>query len=564
MALLDEYIVGVDGPWSDEEAAHLWRRAGFGATPSERTTAVGAGDQVAFQAAVDALVNTQPQDPYLDQPAGTGTGAIGDPLADLPNDTSDLGLVKTPISKRSMQAHWIYRMRYTSQPLQEQLTLFLHDHMVSEWVKVTSGITSQVNQGNDGVPPPTGFQSCTTGTLPYDPLRRTLFAIDLLMTQNYLFRATGIDDFRQLLINITRDPCMLLYLDNVLNRKGRAQENYAREVMELFSMGVGNYSENDVQEVAKCFTGETLPLRGCSNDYQYDVYGFDPALHEPGNKTVFGQTITFDGTGQETVDVIDKILAKVSVNPDVSGLTPPYNTLPAAAVYMAWKLLQWFVGRDFQLSPTPDLAVLELADYMRGTDAGVYPQRRYPYDVRAVLRKLFLSKLFVDSAYRYNLVKTPADYVVMALRMIGIGEGFAQFNGPADRMADMGMSLFEPPNVAGWNHGNTWITSGNVIQRFNYANRIGQAVLNGTAGDAWLDNLLTTNGWLPADPADHPAIIDYFATRLIQIPLTLEEQTALTAFLDTYPLVGSGNEPMRNKIRGIIHMLMAMPRFQLK
>ncbi|HRI88613.1 MAG TPA: DUF1800 family protein, partial [Candidatus Hydrogenedentes bacterium] len=127
-----------------------------------------------------------------------------------------------------------------------------------------------------------------------------------------------------------------------------------------------------------------------------------------------------------------------------------------------------------------------------------------------------------------------------------------------------GMSLFEPPNVSGWNHGNTWITSGNVIQRFNYANRIGQTILNGTAGDAWLDNLLTTNGWLPADAADHPAIVDYFASRLIQIPLTVDEQTTLVSFLDTYPSVGSGNEPMRNRIRGIIHVLMSMPRFQLK
>jgi len=564
MAMLDEYIVGVDGLWSDEEAGHLWRRAGFGATPAERTAAVGSGDQAALQAAVDTLVDMQPQDPYLDQPSGTGTGIAGDPLDDLPNDTSDLGLVKTPISKRAMQAHWIYRMRYTSQPLQEQLSLFLHDHMVSEWGKVISAITTQVNQGNDGVPPPAGSQTCTSGSLPYDPTRRTRIAIELMLTQNYLFRSQGIDDFRQLLINITRDPCMLLYLDNVLNRNGRPQENYAREVMELFSMGVGNYSENDVQEVAKCFTGETLPLRGCTNDFQYDVYGFSPSLHEPNNKTVFGQIVTYDGTGLETISVIDKILSKLSVNPDVSGLTPPYNTLPATAVYMSWKLLQWFVGRDFQLLPTPDPAVLELADYMRGTDAGAYPMRRYPYDFRAVLRKLFLSKLFYNSAYRYNLVKTPADYVVTALRMIGIGEAFAQFNGPADRMGDMGMSLFEPPNVSGWNHGNTWITSGNVIQRFNYANRIGQTILNGTAGDAWLDNLLTTNGWLPADAADHPAIVDYFASRLIQIPLTVDEQTTLVSFLDTYPSVGSGNEPMRNRIRGIIHVLMSMPRFQLK
>ena len=270
MGLMDEYQVGIDGPWGDEEASHLYRRAGFGATPAERAAVVGGGAQQDLRNAVDALVNFAPSDPHLDRPAGTGTGVQGDPLADLPDDLSDLGQVKTPIGLRAMQGHWLYRMRYTSQPLQEQYTLFLHDHMVSEYAKVSDGIQNEAVFGNDGS---AMGQQCTGGTLAPDPLRRNRIVTELMLTQNYRYRMTGMDDFRQLLLDISRNPCMLIYLDNMLNLKGRPQENFAREVMELFSMGVDNYSENDVQEVAKvsrerrspCADARTIIVLTCTS-----------------------------------------------------------------------------------------------------------------------------------------------------------------------------------------------------------------------------------------------------------------------------------------------------------
>jgi hypothetical protein len=555
MAVLDTYLVGTDGPWTDREAAHLWRRAAFGAIPAQRAAAVGVGDQAAFEAAVDALVDIAAADPYLDQPAGTGTGVVGDPLADLPDDTSDLGNLKNPTALRHLQAHWIYRMRYSSQPLQEQLCLFLHDHMVSDYPKIFDDIDDKVNAGNDGSQ---GGQSCTTGTLAPDSGRQKRLALDLLDIQNDLFRGTGIDHFRDLLINITRDPAMLLYLDNKKNKAGRPQENYSREVMELFSMGVGNYNENDVGAIAACLTGERLPWSGCSNDYQFDLYGFEAAKHEPGNKVVFGTTVFEDMTGKETEDVVDLILAKVSVAPDVSGLAPPYNNLPATAIYLSWKLLTWFVSHDIQLSPVPDTAVLELADYMRGDDAGVYPQRRYPYDMRAVLRKLFISKYFYDTANFYTMIKNPADFVVCALRSLDLWEDFNTSSGPANRMGAMGMALYEAPNVAGWDHGAAWISSVSLIERYNYANRIGQEILTTTEGDAWVDGLLAVNGGSFTDANDHTGMLAYFVPRLIQDTLTPAEESELLSFLGTFP------QGYRKKIRGLIHVMMAMPKYQLK
>ena len=291
-------------------------------------------------------------------------------------------------------------------------------------------------------------------------------------------------------------------------------------------------------------------------------YGFAAILHEPGTKTVFGHAIPQNLVGQETIAVIDLILSKVAVAPDASALPLPYTDLPATAIYIAWKLLCWFVSSDIPLLPTPHPAVLELADYFRGADGGAYPARRYPFDVRATLRRIFLSKFLYDSSNFYSMVKTPADFVTMALRMLQIGEAFTSNQGPAVRMGGMGMTLFAPPNVAGWNHGKAWITSGNLIQRFNYANRIAEVVLGGSAGNAYIDALLQSNGGPLLNVSDHAGMIEHFRDRLLQVPLQDAEMTLLQSFLSSVP--GTGTALYRAKIRGLIHVMLTMPRFQLK
>lgn len=552
MALLDEYQVGADGPWSDAEAAHLHRRAGFGATPEERLVAVGNGSQTAFRAAVDALVNISAEDPHLDQPAGTGAGVYGDPIADLPDDTSDLGLVKKPDDIVPLIGWWLYRMRYTSQPLQEQLTLFLHDHFVSEWSKIVPKVLAAV--AGSGCYP----------ELSLDELGALVrgIAIKGMVDQNNLYRREGIDNFRDLLLHVTRDPVMLSYLDNLENRKGRAQENYAREMMELFSLGVGNYSEQDIREIAKVLTGETIPNFDCAHDFDAS-YGFVPNIHEPGNKFVFGNTITekFDGT--ETEEVIDLLMQKVSVAPFVENLAAPYNDLPATAVYMSWKLLRWFVSHNVTLNP-PDPIVLELAHYMRGSDGAAYPQRRFPYDFRAVLRKLFLSKFFYDAQHRFAMYKVPADYVIGILRGLGINDQFTSLNGPGTQMVLMGMILFIPPNVSGWQHGKAWITSGSLIARYNYADYLSEyhAFLNPQwAGQ--IQNLLAANGGPINGEDDFDGTIDYFADRLIQDELTSDERELLRDFLAGMPVQNPLNK-FRDRVLGLVHVMLTLPKAHLK
>lgn len=550
MALLDPYQVGVDGPWSSVQAAHLLRRAGFGGIPSEIAEAVGDGSQLAMEQAVDALVDVLPEDPLLDGPHGPDN--FGGSLASLPNDDSDEGKIRNPVDSRSLAAHLFYRMFFTSQPFQEQFNLFLHDHFVSTYARLETVIAQ--------------FQST---------LDRRVTTAQILLDQNKLLREIGADSFRETLIRISREPAMLIFLDNWINGLGvgRAQENYAREVMELFSMGVDNYSEEDVREIAKCFTGEALPnFRDDGAPDAFD-YGFRVGNHVLGIKTIFGLPVIESLTGNELEQVVDLILARVSVNPDVSGLEAPFNTLPASAVHMSWKLLRWFLNQNLVLDP-PDPVILELADYMRGSDGLDYPMRRFPYDFRACMRKLFLSKEFQNVDNYFSIVKTPADFCISALKysQAAVGRGpdtfdyNTQFFGgesPVNRMRDMGMELFNPQDVSGWRHGLPWINAEYLLNRYAFV----ESNLLRAPTNPEVNALSTANGGFLA-PDDHAAMIQYFVDLIIQDDLETWAPGAtaeLTAFLaETASTIFNTEARFETQIRGLIFLLMSTPMWQMK
>lgn len=550
MALLDPYEVGVDGPWSAREAAHLLRRAGFGGIPEEIDAAVGDGSQAAMEEAVDTLINFTPEDPHLDGPPGPDN--FGGSLASLPNDDSNEGKTRNPIDSRSLAAHLFYRMFFTSQPFQEQFNLFLHDHFVSTYARLETVIQQ--------------FQ----GTLD-----RRATAARVLLDQNKLLREIGVDSFHETLIQISREPAMLIFLDNWVNGLGvgRAQENYAREVMELFSMGVDNYSEEDVREIAKCFTGETLPnFRDDGAPDAFD-YGFRVGNHVRGTKTVFGFQIDEDLNGGELEAVVDLILSRVSVNPDVSSLEAPYNTLPAASVHMSWKLLRWFLNQNLVLDP-PDPVILELADYMRGSDDADLPMRRYPYDLRACMRKLFLSKAFQDPAHYFSIVKPPADFCISALKysQAAVGRGPETFDynpqffgdqSPVNRMRDMGMELFNPLDVSGWRHGLPWINAEYLLTRYAFV----ESNLLRAPGDVEVNALSTTNGGF-LDPTNNAAMLQYFVDLIIQDDLETWAPGAtaqLMAFLEESAATIFNTETrFETQVRGLIFLLMSLPVWQMK
>jgi len=288
-----------------------------------------------------------------------------------------------PIKLDPLRTWWLIRMVTTSNPLLEKLTLFWHGFLPTDFRKLGNKQPHMYNQ-------------------------------------NVLFRQQGLGNFRTLLQAISRNPAMMIYLDLQTSRKVAPNENYARELMELFTMGPGNYTELDVREAARALTGWTV---------RDDASVFNPKQYDDGSKNFLGRT---GNLGME--DVIDQILAQ-----------------PATAPFVATRVARYFV------TPSPS------ADYIRRL-AGVLVKTRW--DLKALLRTIFLSQEFVAPAAYRALVKSPAEYVAGALRAVGGGP--ATVPAAVNRMASMDQVLFDPPTVAGWPSDAGWITSNTVLGRMNF------------------------------------------------------------------------------------------------
>jgi uncharacterized protein (DUF1800 family) len=282
-------------------------------------------------------------------------------------------------------------MLATASPLTERMTLFWHNHFVSSQQKVR-------------------------------PAR-------LMYAQNATFRAHAVGDFRALLHAAATEPAMELYLDSVQNRRGAPNENFAREVMELFTLGEGHYSEQDVKEAARAFTGWSL-------DRDSGTFLFRPRLHDDGVKTIFGKRGNFDGD-----DVLDLILAR-----------------PETSRFIVDKLWREFV------SPEPDpAAVARIAERFRASG----------YDVKVALRGLLLDPAFWARDNRGTLVKSPVELVVGTLHSLQLSPRA----GLPYALAAAGMSqnLFAPPNVKGWPGGERWINTTTLLARKQFLERLARA-----------------------------------------------------------------------------------------
>jgi uncharacterized protein (DUF1800 family) len=290
-----------------------------------------------------------------------------------------------------LRAWWMREMLSTPSPLTERMTLFWHNHFTS---------------GQDKVPYP-----------------------QQMALQNMLLRRDALGNFGELLHDVAKDPAMLQYLDGASNRKGKPNENFAREVMELFTLGEGHYTQRDVSEAARAYTGWSL-------DPDTQSYVWRANQHDDGEKTVLGETGTFDGD-----QVLDILLAR-----------------PETATFITTKLWREFV------SDTPDPArIAPIAAQFRASH----------YDIKVALRGLFLSDAFWDDANRGVLVKSPVDFVVGTLRGFDIGyDNTAPFVGET---RTLGENLFYPPNVKGWPGGTTWINSSTLLARKQFVEQLFRA-----------------------------------------------------------------------------------------
>ncbi len=341
--------------------AHLLRRAGFGATPAELDQYLAMG----YEATVDWLLN------YQDRP---------DP-ADVLAEVLAFDFTRRDELKR----WWVARMLKTNRPLQEKMTLFWHGLLTSGFSKVNKP--------------------------------------ELMKQQNELLRANALGNVRTLLKAVSKDAAMLVWLDGNNSRKKAANENYARELMELFTMGIGNYTEADVKESARAFTGWTINKDTLQAEFR-------KAQHDDGVKTFLGQT------GRWSADDIVDIILRQRV----------------AAEYLSRRLFTFFGYRN----PSHDTVGL-LADVFSASN----------WDIKAVMRALLLSDEFSSSQAYRALVKSPADYVVGVLRTLKVE---TDGDGMPFQLREMGQDILDPPNVAGWPGGGAWINSATWLQRVNFAN----------------------------------------------------------------------------------------------
>ncbi|MGI9243949.1 MAG: DUF1800 domain-containing protein [Verrucomicrobiales bacterium] len=349
------------GTWTRGEAAHLLWRTQSGAGTGEVDRVLSDGLEVT----VGRLVTPQAE--------GEEFLATESVLSQSARSSRSIGALKN---------WWFYRMLHTANPLAEKMVLFWHNHFATSNRKVRSA--------------------------------------QHMAVQNQLIREHCLGRFDRLLGGMARDVAMLKWLDSNANRKRQPNENFAREVMELFTLGVGNYTEHDIKEAARAFSGWHL---------RNEKFWLNRGQHDGGTKTVFGRSGEFGGE-------------------DILRLCLAHEACPRL---LAGKLLKTFV------SPNPDIPTTEaLAASIRG----------HAFDMARVMAELLCSEAFFAPAARRSLIKSPAELVLGSYRALGVRAKLPQ---SVQLMADLGQSLFEPPTVKGWEGGRLWINATSMLQRTNFA-----------------------------------------------------------------------------------------------
>ena len=402
--------------------AHLMRRAGFGATRDELEAYAARG----YDAVVEELLH--PGEPH-----------------NLPDDILRRYHVDISESRQldGAAANWVYRMVSTQCPLEEKMALFWHGLFATGY--------SKLNQGR------------------------------ALLDQIDMFRRHGLGDFGTLLVELSKDPAMIIWLDNNNNHKGAINENYGRELLELFSMGIGNYTEQDIKECARAFTGWTLGnAEYMSVRAQKDSiwpygriawhFAYRDEDHDDGEKTFLGETGRFNGE-----DVVDIIVRQ-----------------EATARFVCGRLFQFFAADEVDEEGEGVVEAMMNAYFESG------------HEIRAVLRSLFTSDYFRSERARFARMKGPVEVVVSAVRMAGSYRsptlGVQQVGNQA---FFMGQGLLQPPTVEGWHEGTEWIESGALVERVNFASKeLGDVQKPGVR--AIIDRLANDNGGVlsPEDLVD--------------------------------------------------------------
>ena len=396
---------------------HVMRRAGFGMSAAD----VAAFDGVGIPSMITHLVDYERIPDDVDS-------KIGRP--EYVGVTSAQGAFSPNTNLDHARQRWLFRMVHSQRPLQEKMTLFWHNHFATAASKVLGSTTAI--QG-------TKMMVNKTGELP-GPAGQ----LETLRT-----RALG--KFRDLLVEMAKDPAMLVWLDGRLNTRLRPQENFGREIMELFTLGVGNYTEQDVYAAARVFTGWNIRLVGAVNtpNAYYEPF-FSPANHETTAKTF---TFPIYANGSKTIP------ARTAADGMQDGLDfiAALARSPITAQRLARKLWSFFVSDS--LPPDPEFISGSATAYLANDT-----------DMRSMVAYVLRSRQFQSLQHAYARYSWPAEFVARSIKEVG-WNGYS-IDGARQSLAAMGQTLYEPPDVAGWELGEGWFTTGAMLSRMNFASAL--------------------------------------------------------------------------------------------
>jgi uncharacterized protein (DUF1800 family) len=485
--------------WNESAAAHLLSRATFGGTPEE----IEATHRKGLSAAVRELVDGSTEAAHAPPPVWAKAGNIQQQRMEIRKaKQSGENFREKARQFRMMKGEeildlrrwWLERMMNGPAPLLEKMTLFWHGHFATSVQKVQHGYW--------------------------------------MWLQNDTLRRNALGNFRMLVENISRDPAMMIYLDLRQSQKEHPNENWARELMELFTVGIGNYTEQDIRESARAFTGYRL-------DLTTQQFRFAPFQQDRGPKTFMGNTGPFNGD-----DIIDILVKK-----------------PACAQFIGRKLWRFFVEDD----PPPQI-VDSIGERIRA----------HNFEMRPLLSEIFSSAEFYSDKAMGTQIKSPVQYIVQTCKLLQ-----TQLPPPIvaqNAMRQMGQILFAPPNVKGWDGGKAWISTSTLLFRYNFAGYLingdamspegvptrSQGGADAFGGAARIAEQIRRDPidimkLAPSELRDKPReLVSLLSKRFFQSRLTEKEIDTFVQYLETRK-PDTSDETMR----GLVHLMMSTPQFQL-
>jgi uncharacterized protein (DUF1800 family) len=475
---------------------HLLRRAGFGAGPGD----LNALARLTPAGVVEYLLNVESQPDDVDAKIGASSYAT---------ITAANRAFAPDLDIEHARQRWLFRMLHSQRPLVEKMSLFWHNHFATAYSKLNGLVggvlaTKMLNLVAGSYPGPQG--------------------------QLETFREMGLGRFRDLLIAMAKDPAMLFWLDGRTNTKARPQENFGREIMELFTWGLGNYVEQDVYAAARVFTGWNLTFsRGADDNTSYYEFFYNAAQHDTTEKS-FSFPIYKDGT--------KTIPARSGANGMQDGIDfmTALANHPETAKRLARKLWNFFVSE----AGPPDEAFVDQA-------AAIY--LRYDTAMKPMIQFILNSPWFTDPANFFSRYSWPAEFVTRAVKEVG----FSGYSVDVSRAALISMNqvLFEPPDVAGWEVGPGWYSTGTMLARMNFAASLA------------LNQKFNLGRAVQPVRGSASQVVDYLLERLS----SAEYDAAALAELQNYTLMGGpwtgGDTQLQTKASGLVRLIVGSSEYQL-